>query len=104
MLPDRNHPDFPTALKRARNTMNLTLTELAKKAGISSTMPGRYENTKSSLFTAPSQETWRKLNNALFPSTISTNTIQNSLLEDASIDELVQQLKNKGVKSVSLDF
>lgn len=104
MLPNRTNKEFPAALKEARELRGLTLTELARKAGISPTMPGRYENTESNLFTPPSQETWRKLNDVLFPQVISGSTVTDLLIKDASIDELVQQLKNRGVKNVSLDF
>lgn len=106
MLPDRLDKTFPSALKKAREDMKLSLTELAVKAGISATMPGRYENPESALHGVPSLETWKKLNQVLTPSDNQgvTDNVHGVYLADATIDQLVQQLKNKGVKAVSLDF
>lgn len=61
MLPESTATNFATELKKARNNQSLTLKELAKKAGISEVMPGRYENGKA----VPTIQTWQKLNDAL---------------------------------------
>lgn len=106
MLPDRDSDDFPEALKKAREAMKLSLTELAERAGISSTMPGRYENRENKLFTVPSLDTWRKLNDVLFPQEGQNSTVLHKgvLLTEATIEQLIEQLKVKGAKNLNISF
>lgn len=106
MLPDRLDDSFPAALKKAREQKQLSLTELAERAGISSTMPGRYENRGSKLFTPPSLETWRKLNAVLFPEESQDGTVNDKeiLLSEASVEQLINQLKKKGAQKLHIEF
>lgn len=106
MLPDRLSPEFPDALKKAREQRKISLSELAQLAGISSTMTGRYENRSNALFSTPSLDTWRKLNIVLFPeeSLGLTETQKDVLLSQASIEQLIEQLKVKGAKKLNVEF
>lgn len=106
MLPQPDHPEFPSALKRAREALGLNFSQLAKLCDISPVMPSRYEDPKHGNFGPPSKKTWEKLNRVLFDQ--RTNVIDggntNKLLCDATVDELVQALKNRGAASVTLTF
>jgi transcriptional regulator with XRE-family HTH domain len=66
ILPSTTSKNFPKRLKRIRLNQGLTLAQLAKEAGISTVMPGRYERGES----LPSKGTWDKLKKALFPKEI----------------------------------
>jgi transcriptional regulator with XRE-family HTH domain len=101
MLPRPNTPEFPGALKAAREAKGLNFTQLAKLCDISPVMPSRYEDRKHSNFGPPSDKTWEKLNQVLFDSEQSDSPPEKRL-EDASIEELIQALKNKGASSVSV--
>lgn len=103
MLPDRLDPSFPDALKQAREERQMSLTDLAQAAGISSTMPGRYENRNSALFTVPSLDTWKNLNLALFPEEALGFTVKDKDSQ-LSIEQLIEQLKAKGAKKINLEF
>ncbi|MBL4745800.1 MAG: helix-turn-helix domain-containing protein [Flavobacteriaceae bacterium] len=95
----------------------LTLTELADEAGISNVMPGRYERGEA----IPTMQTWKKLNEALFGGgsyEIEDELIEGddelikeahhaglmSVLELATIEDLVAALKDRGVTDVHLTF
>lgn len=101
MLPRPNTPEFPDALKAAREAKGLNFTQLAKLCDISPVMPSRYEDRQHSNFGPPSDKTWEKLNQVLFDSEQSDSP-SGKRLEDASIEELIQALKNKGASSVSV--
>lgn len=98
-LPDRNSVDFPEALKRAREAKNMSYSELARAIGISVVMPSRYENRDNALFSTPSQETWRKLNDFLTSGETSLNSLQ-----VFSLDELVDEIKRRGATAVQISF
>jgi len=66
-LPKVVDANFRAALKAARIAAGLNYSELARRAGISVVMPARYEDGEHSNAALPSQETWEKLNAALFP-------------------------------------
>jgi len=104
MLPLPNSPDFPDALKSARESKGLNFTRLAKLCDISPVMPSRYEDRQHSSFGPPSDKTWEKLNQVLFDTESSTSTDSNGgkLLDEASFEELVQALKNRGAMSVTV--
>ena len=98
-LPDRNSAQFPVALKKAREAKNMSYSELARAVGISVVMPSRYENQDNALFSTPSQETWRKLNDFLTSDVKAVNALQ-----DFSLDELVEEIKRRGATSVQVSF
>lgn len=98
-LPDRNSAEFPEALKKAREAKNLSYSELARAIGISVVMPSRYENRDNALFSTPSQDTWRKLNEFLTSDEVNIN-----LLKNFSLDELVEEIKRRGATAVQISF
>ena len=104
MLPSPTSPEFPDALKAARESKGFNFTQLAKLCGISPVMPSRYEDRNHSSFGPPSNKTWEKLNQVLFDTASSTSTGSNrgKLLDEATIEELVQAIKNRGASSVTV--
>jgi transcriptional regulator with XRE-family HTH domain len=101
MLPKRTDKSFPEALKAAREAKELSFTELAELADLSPVMPSRYENREHSCFCAPSEKTWRKLNAILCGESAEP---EGTLLEAATIEEIVTELKFRGAQSVKIDF
>ncbi|PSU48289.1 XRE family transcriptional regulator [Photobacterium frigidiphilum] len=99
MLPEPNSGNFPRQLRRERKNAELTLAELAESAEISNVMPGRYERGEA----VPTMQTWQKLNKALFGEEGEIPSFDSSL-ETATIEELVEELKNRGVTKVNLIF
>lgn len=102
-LPDREDPSFPAALKAAREARNLSYSDLARAIGISTVMPSRYENPEHSLFGAPSQDTWRKLNEFFSDSTKIQELTggQDHPLSTYPVEELIAELKRRGATSIS---
>jgi transcriptional regulator with XRE-family HTH domain len=101
MLPNKSATEFPDALKTARESKHLNFTQLAELCDINPAMPSRYENRKHGNFGPPSDKTWNKLNQVLFGDT-SLTSVEKRLLEEASIEELIQTLKNRGATSVTV--
>lgn len=105
-LPPVTDPGFRSALKAAREDMRFSYRELARRAGIHAVMPSRYENADSADATLPSFATWEKLNAALFPTDAdagrSTMSPDEMLLKDASVEDIVAELKRRGIASVSI--
>lgn len=105
-LPDRENPTFPAALKAAREARNLSYSNLARAIGISTVMPSRYENPNHSLFGAPSQDTWRKLDE-FFASPTKTQEFaagKTQSLSAYSVDELIAEIKQRGAIAVQISF
>jgi transcriptional regulator with XRE-family HTH domain len=103
MLPQANSPNFPAALKKARESKGLNYTQLAKKSRISPVMPARYENRDNANFGTPNQRTWEMLNKVLFDAELPDFDSQDKLLKNASMDELIHELKNRyGVSSITI--
>jgi len=98
-LPDRHSDAFPEALKKARESKHMSYSELARAVGISVVMPSRYENRDNALFSTPSHDTWKKLNDFL---TSDEDVV--SPLKSFSMDELVEELKRRGATSVQVSF
>lgn len=67
MLPSPTSPDFPAALKARRELLGLSRAELARRAGIHGVMPRRYEEPDTGEFASPRADTWKKLNEILYP-------------------------------------
>lgn len=67
MLPSATSPDFPAALKARRKLLGMSRAELARKAGIHGVMPRRYEEPDCGEFASPRADTWKKLNEILYP-------------------------------------
>ena len=97
MLPDRNSKDFSLALKKAREEKNISYSELARAIGISPIMPKKYESNASK--TRPSQTTWRKLN-----SFFQEGSVVEKSLNNASIEEIIKELRDRGASSVQIIF
>jgi transcriptional regulator with XRE-family HTH domain len=110
MLPDRNSPEFPAALRLARLSKGLNMKQLAAAIGIDGAMIGRYEDPNHSWHSKPSQKTWDLLNTFLFTNNVNsatdfliekksaTDTSMRSTtpLGEASIEEIVSELKKRG--------
>jgi transcriptional regulator with XRE-family HTH domain len=67
MLPSPTSSDFPAALKARRELLGLSRAELARRAGIHGVMPRRYEEPDCGEFASPRADTWKKLNETLYP-------------------------------------
>jgi|APMI01.1.fsa_nt_gi transcriptional regulator with XRE-family HTH domain len=109
MLPKPTDPKFPEALKAAREAKGWNYQELADHVGISGVMPSRYENRDHSSFGPPSAKTWKKLNAALFRSSVTdaaeaTVAHEGPTLVQASVEAIVAELKRRGATSVKIDF
>lgn len=108
-LPNPTHKRFPEALKAAREAKGLSFTELAKAIGINPAMPSRYENKEHSCFCAPRDSTWQKLND-LFSGTGNPQERSKSLpaeniwLGEATVEQIIQELKARGASSVSISY
>jgi predicted transcriptional regulator len=103
MLPNPTSKNFPDALQKARKSAGLTQEELAKKAGVAKVMPGRYERG----IHVPDMENWGKINRALFPDAkeseiVAAQKSKDSMLSEASIEEILEELKRRGFAKVSL--
>lgn len=110
MLPKPTDTSFPDALKAAREAKGYSFKELAELVGISQVMPSRYENRDHSNFGPPSDKTWRKLNTVLFGIENDRNGIaeqaedSNIRLADATVEDIVAELKARGAQSVKIEF
>lgn len=107
MLPHPHSPEFPAALKAAREAQGMTRSELARRSGIHAVMPRRYEEPDCGEFSRPSESTFLALNRALglldeAPTELPTVSDAVSL-EDASIEQIVEELCHRGIQ-VSLTF
>ena len=104
MLPPRDSNDFHIALKQEREKKGLTNTELAEAIGINTVMIGRYEHTcHENYYSVPSQETWRKLNDYISTGT-RVNLKSSNSIEDLSVEDLIKELKNRGAKSINIEW
>ena len=100
-LPPRDAEEFGEHLKTARIRKNLSQVELAAACGISKVLPSRYEKGKCK----PSERTWAVLNQVLFGNdSPSQDESDETLLSDASIDQLVEALKKAGAATVAITF
>ncbi len=111
MLPNPNDPTFPDALKIARESRNMSYTQIAKLCNISPVMPSRYENRQHGNFCSPSDKTWLKLNTVLYgENTMNSiekstqNTLGRKFLDEASAEELIRALKDLGATTVTVSF
>ncbi len=69
-------------------------------------MPSRYENRDHSLFSTPSQGTWRKLNNFLASSIKTEEPSEEKALPLSaySVDELITEIKRRGATAIQVNF
>ena len=102
MLPLPTDPNFPEALKSAREGMGLTFSQLARAVDISPVMPARYENREHSNYCRPNQKTWQALNQVLFGSGINPEAIgvdvQRAYLDEATSEDIIAELRSRNVK------
>ncbi|MEN9492210.1 MAG: hypothetical protein RJA63_2659 [Pseudomonadota bacterium] len=103
MLPSRTSPDFPQALKAAREAKGWSHKDLADRVGISQVMPSRYENREHGSFGPPSEKTWKALNSVLFD-TGDGKGHERLTLKAASVQDIVAELKARGATSVNIQF
>lgn len=103
MLPIRTSPDFPQALKAAREAKGLSYKELADLVGINAAMPSRYENREHGNFGHPSEKTWKALNAVLFD-TQNGAAHDRLTLKAASVQDIVAELKARGATAVNIQF
>lgn len=106
-LPFPTSPDFPAALKAAREARGMSRAELARAAGIHAVMPRRYEEPDCGEFTKPTRNTWDALNRALYGGNAATATQPVTevgvSLQVASLDEIVAELHRRKI-GVTLSF
>lgn len=101
MLPNPKSSNFPSALKKAREAKKMTRSELAEAAGVSGVMPGRYERG----LVAPTMSTWQDLNAALGEDSVEDEIVDFTVdIQDASIEDLISELKARGATKVSLEW
>ncbi len=118
-LPPATDPSFRQKLREAREARNLSQYALAKLAGVALVMPRRYEDANDKYATLPNPATWAKLNAVLFPSgpqagtavseqlpaaPLECNAEKRVLLESASIEEIVGELKRRGAASIVINW
>ena len=116
-LPPVTDPTFRQQLREARKARGLSQYALAKLAGIAGVMPKRYEDASDRYATLPNTSTWNKLNAVLFSAsavTNATNTVHDAVvpsaaqgaasLAEASIEEIVGELKRRGAGSVVINW
>ncbi|HBI1354131.1 TPA: helix-turn-helix transcriptional regulator [Acinetobacter baumannii] len=104
MLPPRDSKDFHIILKKERESKGLTNTELAEAIGINTVMIGRYEHTcDEKYYSIPSKETWKKLNDYL-SNDIKFESNSTKSIKDLSIEDLIKELKNRGAKSINIEW
>ena len=116
-LPPADDPGFRERLREAREARGLSQYALAKLAGIAGVMPKRYEDASDKYATLPNISTWHKLNAVLFPATDSGGTGNTGpgpgrssgakmprLLADASIEDIISELKQRGAASIVINW
>ena len=109
-LPPVTDPAFRQKLLEARVARNLSQYALAKLAGVALVMPKRYEDASDKYATLPNASTWAKLNAVLFPADAAPSPDEPATgktvkpLEDASIEEIVAELKRRGAVSVIVNW
>lgn len=118
-LPPVTDPLFRQKLREAREARNLSQYALAKMAGVALVMPRRYEDANDKYATLPNPATWAKLNAVLFPpdrqaaaavseqlpATLSEGKADKRvLLESASVEEIVGELKRRGATSIVINW
>jgi len=105
-LPNRQDPNFPVALKKAREARGISYSELARAIGIHAVMPSRYENPNHSCFGIPSQDTWIKLNEFFESSKVPQEPVkeEKAPLSPYTVDELIAEIKRRGASSVQISY
>ena len=112
-LPDKHSPVFPSVLKKTREGLGISRSELAKRAKIHGVMPRRYEEPDCAEFARPTHNTFQAINRALGlhwdGADQSVQTAQDEVLEgevllkDASIEQLIAELHHRNIEP-SLSF
>jgi transcriptional regulator with XRE-family HTH domain len=108
LLPHPHSPEFPNALKTAREERRMSRAGLAARANIHAVMPRRYEDPNCNEFTRPTMNTYLALNRALgliedegvetMPPVQQEQPIeQGVLLHKASIEEIVAELHKRHI-------
>ncbi|WP_208277518.1 helix-turn-helix domain-containing protein [Massilia oculi] len=114
-LPSVTDPTFREKLREAREARGLSQYALAKLAGIAGVMPKRYEDASDCYATLPNVSTWNKLNAVLFPTAAQPNTgpgnapggtdvEPRNLLAEATIEDIVAELKRRGASAVVINW
>jgi transcriptional regulator with XRE-family HTH domain len=114
-LPPATDPTFRDKLREAREARGLSQYALAKLAGIAGVMPKRYEDASDRYATLPNAGTWHKLNAVLFPTgeaqaavpgspAATRHAEPRSVLADATIEDIVAELKRRGASSVVINW
>lgn len=96
-----NTAEMAEAINTARHNLSLTQGELADLCGITAKSIGRYEGGHM----RPGPKTVAKLNAALFrsePDQSAQLRLGEVALVDASIESIVEELKSRGFKHVTL--
>ena len=109
MLPKPASAEFPKALKTTREAKGLSYSDLARLVGIHPVMPARYENLNHSNNCRPRSKTWNKLNAVLFGESSIEKVSGNGAtptpsLGEASVEEIIKELKARGASSVNVSF
>lgn len=102
-LPHRLSPEFPAALRAAREEANLTRSGLAGLAKISPGLIKRYESPDAPDFSKPRALTWNRLNEVLGRKEPDEAPDAEPVLSDATIEEICAELKSRGA-SITLTF
>lgn len=109
MLPNPDSINFSVILRAKRLALGISREQLASQAGISKALPRRYEEVDAGDHCKPSAKSFKALNDALrYFSSISKDVSkfyniekqlmlipEETLLKNASIDELLQTLQLK---------
>ena len=101
ILPSPDAPEFPAALAAARQQRHISAAELARRAGISSTMVARYENTSRADHHRPRPQTVALLEAALRGETVTGTSVGPSsitmpTLTSVPLEDLIKELERRG--------
>ena len=102
MLPSREDESFGKAVRAAREKQNLSRAQLAERMPVHEKSLAKIENGR----VTPNPKTVEKIERALFgDSSGNADAEQDDLaLADATVEEILEELKYRGFKSISLSF
>ena len=101
ILPPPDAPEFPAALAAARRQRKISAAELARRAGISSTMVARYENIARADHHTPRPQTVALLEAALRGEIVSEQTapppsMTMPALTNVPLEDIIEELERRG--------
>lgn len=102
MLPELNRPkELSAAIKQARQARHMTQEELASRLGVSPNQVAAYESFGKKGFTPPRPAIYQQLVEIFDGNGVGQRTVGKRVdplaVKDATDEELIQELKSRGV-------